>query len=89
MQLVLSLENVSGRDFCADQSYTGDFPESLLRCEGELIRPGDKRLMLAVTFTPLRSETGRAGQRHRQRPRHHPLPRGRGDEVHLHVHHQP
>jgi len=39
--------------------YTGEFPESLVRCEGELIRPGDKRLVLAVTFTPLRNEIGR------------------------------
>lgn len=56
---VLSLENVAGRDFCADQSYTGDFPEAIARCEGELIRLGDRRLVLAVTYTPLRSESGR------------------------------
>jgi PAS domain S-box-containing protein len=56
---VLPLENVTGRDFCADQSYMGDFPEAIARCEGELIRPGDRRLVLAVTYTPLRSESGR------------------------------
>jgi PAS domain S-box-containing protein len=56
---VLPLEVVSGSDFCRDESYTGYFPAPNLRCEGELIRPGDKRLMLAVTYTPLYTESGR------------------------------
>ncbi len=56
---VLPLENVTGVDLCRDESYTGQFPAANLHCEGELIRPGDKRLALAVTFTPLYTEGGR------------------------------
>ncbi len=56
---VLPLEVVSGVDFCGDDGYTGHFPAPNLRCEGELIRPGDKRLVLAVTYTPLYTESGR------------------------------
>jgi PAS domain S-box-containing protein len=56
---VLPLENVTGADFCRDESYTGHFPAANLRCEGELIRPGNKRVALAVTFTPLTTESGR------------------------------
>lgn len=56
---VLPLENVTGIDFCRDENYTGRLDAPNLRCEGELIRPGDKRLMLAVTFTPLTTESGR------------------------------
>ncbi len=56
---VLPLENVAGADFCRDESYTGQFSTDNLRCEGELIRPGDKHLALAVTFTPLYAENGR------------------------------
>jgi PAS domain S-box-containing protein len=56
---VLPLEVVSGVDFCRDESYTGHFSAPNLRCEGELIRPGDKRLVLAVTYTPLYTESGR------------------------------
>lgn len=56
---VLPLVVTSGVDFCRDESYTGNFPEPNLRCEGELIRPGDKRLVLSVTFTPLYTENGR------------------------------
>lgn len=56
---VLPLEVVNGVDFCRDESYTGHFPAPNLRCEGELIRPGDKRLVLAVTYTPLYTESGR------------------------------
>jgi len=56
---VLPLENVTGIDFCRDENYTGHFDASNLHCEGELIRPGDKRLVLAVTFTPLTTESGR------------------------------
>lgn len=56
---VLQLENVKGVDFCRDENYTGHFDAPNLRCEGELIRPGDKRLVLAVTFTPLTTESGR------------------------------
>ncbi|MBE2239858.1 MAG: PAS domain-containing protein [Caldilineaceae bacterium] len=56
---VLPLENVTGTDFCRDESYTGQFSTDNLRCEGELVRPGDKHLALAVTFTPLYAENGR------------------------------
>lgn len=56
---VLPLEGVSGSDLCRDESYTGSFPAPNLRCEGELIRPGDKRLVLAVTYTPLYTDAGR------------------------------
>jgi signal transduction histidine kinase len=56
---VLPLEKTSGVDFCRDESYTGSFPAHNLRCEGELIRPGDKHLVLAVTYTPLYTESGR------------------------------
>ncbi|MBW7885218.1 MAG: PAS domain-containing protein [Caldilineaceae bacterium] len=56
---VLPLEHVTGTDFCRDDTYTGRFPGESLRCEGELIRPGDRRLVLAVTFTPLRNANGR------------------------------
>lgn len=56
---VLPLVVTSGVDFCGDENYTGHFPDPHLRCEGELIRPGDKRLVLSVTFTPLYTENGR------------------------------
>ncbi|MFO7632025.1 MAG: ATP-binding protein [Caldilinea sp.] len=56
---VLPLETVIGVDFCRDESYTGQFPAQNLRSEGELIRPGDKRLVLALTYTPLYTEGGR------------------------------
>ena len=57
--LVLPLENVQGADFCRDETYTGQFDVPNLQCEGELIRPGDKRLAVAATFTPLYSDNGR------------------------------
>ena len=57
--LVLPLENVEGADFCRDETYTGEFDAPSLQGEGELIRPGDKRLAVAVTFTPLYSDSGR------------------------------
>ncbi|MBU6350461.1 MAG: cell wall metabolism sensor histidine kinase WalK [Chloroflexi bacterium] len=56
---VLPLESVSGTDFCRDESYKGQFSEPNLHSEGVLIRPGDKRLVLAVTYTPLYTESGR------------------------------
>ena len=57
--LVLPLENVEGTDFCRDETYTGEFDAPSLRGEGELIRPGDKRLAVSATFTPLYSDNGR------------------------------
>lgn len=55
---VLTLENSIGYNLCLDEQYTGDLPEGALHCEGELLRPG-KRLVLSLTYTPLRSEDGR------------------------------
>ncbi|MCB1548321.1 MAG: hypothetical protein KDJ41_10905, partial [Hyphomicrobiaceae bacterium] len=46
-------------DFCRDETYTGEFDAPSLRGEGELIRPGDKRLAVSATFTPLYSDNGR------------------------------
>jgi signal transduction histidine kinase len=56
---VLPLESVSGTDFCRDEGYKGQFSEPNLHSEGVLIRPGDKRLVLAVTYTPLYTDSGR------------------------------
>ena len=58
-QDVLPLEGVTGDDVCqaeATPNFTGK-PD--LRCEGDLVRPGKKRITVAITFTPLYDDAGR------------------------------
>ncbi|MCB0131407.1 MAG: GAF domain-containing protein [Caldilineaceae bacterium] len=54
---VLSLESVVG-DYLAHAADLEEFfSSSTPRCEGDLLRPGGRRLTLAVTFTPIYDET--------------------------------
>lgn len=53
---VLALDNVSGDDLSGADSLDVFFLEENPRCEGDLVRPGGRRLTLAVTFTPIRNE---------------------------------
>jgi signal transduction histidine kinase len=53
---LLPLENVVGVNMCQpDETLERNSPEVRF-CEGELNRPGKKRLTLAVTYTPLLNE---------------------------------
>ena len=53
---VLPLDNVTGYHLCQDEAYSGQLPAEGARCEGELARPRQARLVLAVTYTPLYGE---------------------------------
>jgi PAS domain S-box-containing protein len=53
---VLPLEQVQGDDIGQADDLEALFAGGGARCEGELNRPGGRRLALAVTYTPLYSE---------------------------------
>ena len=57
-QEVLSLDSVSGDDLSQASDLDAFFYRENLRCEGELLRPGGRRLTLAVTYTPIDDEQG-------------------------------
>lgn len=55
---ILPLDNVTGYHLCQDEAYTGQPPDEVAHCEGELARPG-KRLAISVAYTPLFDEDKR------------------------------
>lgn len=56
---VLALDNVMGDDLSEASDINAFFYSDNLRCEGDLMRPGGRRLTLAVTFTPINDEVDR------------------------------
>lgn len=54
---VLPLERVTGYDLCQDERYTGQLDPGSQHCEGEIVRPGERRIV-AVTYTPLHNDAG-------------------------------
>ena len=56
---VLHLDNVQGTDLCQPDEVVDLTTSEAKRCEGDLNRPGRKRLTLAVTYTPLFDEARR------------------------------
>ncbi|MCB9140522.1 MAG: GAF domain-containing protein [Caldilineaceae bacterium] len=55
---VLTLDNVTGDDLAAADDLDVFFLDENPRCEGDLNRPGGRRLTLAVTYTPITNEDG-------------------------------
>ncbi|MEZ4613526.1 MAG: hypothetical protein R2838_25355 [Caldilineaceae bacterium] len=55
---VLTLDNVTGDDLAAVDDLDAFFLDENPRCEGDLNRPGGRRLILAVTYTPITNEDG-------------------------------
>jgi PAS domain S-box-containing protein len=55
---ILMLDNVVGDDLAAADDLEVFFLGENPRCEGDLIRPGGRRLTLAVTYTPILSDDG-------------------------------
>ena len=56
---VLALDDVIGDDLSEASDLDSFFYRDNLRCEGDLVRPGGRRLTLAVTYTPIRNEEHR------------------------------
>ncbi len=56
---VLALDGVVGDDLSEASDLESFFYGDNLRCEGDLARPGGRRLTLTVTFTPIRNEEDR------------------------------
>ena len=54
---VLPLEQVAGYDLCQDENYRGELDPGGQSCEGELVHPGERRIV-AVTYTPLHNDDG-------------------------------
>jgi PAS domain S-box-containing protein len=54
---VLPLENVDGDNLCGAAAL--DFEQGTRHCEGDVVRPGKKRLTVSVTFSPLNNEAGK------------------------------
>ena len=54
---VLPLEQVTGYDLCQDESYKGEFGPGSQHGEGELVHPGERRIV-SVTYTPLHNDDG-------------------------------
>jgi PAS domain S-box-containing protein len=54
---VLPLEQVTGYDLCQDEGYTGEFGPGSQHGEGEIVHPGERRIV-AVTYTPLHNDDG-------------------------------
>jgi len=54
---VLPLEQVTGYDLCQDEGYTGEFGPGSQHGEGEIVHPGERRIV-AVTYTPLHNDGG-------------------------------
>lgn len=55
---LLVLENVHGVDLC-DLSELPNFSATgELRCEGDIVQPGKRRISLAITYTPIYSDGG-------------------------------
>ncbi len=54
---ILVLENVTGSDLAQVDDLDAFFAnDGKLSCEGDLMRPGGRRLSLAVTYTPIKNE---------------------------------
>lgn len=58
-QSVLSLDNVTGDDLCETEDYLDLLTDEGMVCEGEINRPGRKRVVVAITYTPLYDEQQR------------------------------
>ena len=56
---VLVLDNIVGDDLSESSDLDVFFQSENLRCEGDLARPGGRRLTLSVTFTPIYDELSR------------------------------
>jgi signal transduction histidine kinase len=56
---VLALDGVVGDDLSEASDLNAFFYSDNLRCEGDLARPGGRRLTLAVTFTPINNDEDR------------------------------
>lgn len=56
---VLVLDNVEGVDLCQAEDLSVNLSAEKLYCEGEISRPGQRRLIVAVTYTPLYDERQR------------------------------
>ncbi|MFN8442503.1 MAG: ATP-binding protein [Caldilineaceae bacterium] len=56
---VLPLDNVQGTDLCQPDEALEFTNSEVRRCEGDLNRPGRKRVTLTITFTPLFDEANR------------------------------
>jgi len=56
---VLALDGVVGDDLSEALDLNAFFYSDNLRCEGDLARPGGRRLTLAVTFTPINNDEDR------------------------------
>ena len=56
---VLVLDNIVGDDLSESSDLGLFFQSENLRCEGDLTRPGGRRLTLSVTFTPIYDESNR------------------------------
>jgi PAS domain S-box-containing protein len=56
---VLDLHNVTGAHLCDDEFALDAVAGPILRCEGDLVRPGGGHITVAVTYTPLSDDQGR------------------------------
>lgn len=56
---VLALQNVTGAHLCDDDFPLDTTTGTVLRCEGDLVRPGGGHITVAVTYTPLSDDQGR------------------------------
>jgi PAS domain S-box-containing protein len=55
---VLQLQNVSGIDLCESDEPPDFSATPNLHCEGDIVRPNQKRLTVTVTYSPLNNERG-------------------------------